>query len=304
MSISVLVYIISLAAIWSFAAFFIKIAMQDVEPFSIAAISTGLAAIFLYLQTKFNKVSLAPFRQKPTQFIIMGCVGNALPFMLLCCSLQYVSSILVAIIYATVPFSTAVIAHYMLPNERLTINKIIGILFGFSGILLLIIYNYQAATPAYFTIGVLQITISVILYSGTMVYAKKHFSQFNPLASSSIQIICSALFIIPIAIIIDWPIVHHHITLNSWIAMSYLGIAGTGVAVTLYFKILSLSNASSLALVNYVLPLFKTLIGVMFLHEILHISFIIACAMCCIGLYISEPINFLTLSPNSKKNLS
>ena len=126
-----------LGAIWGSSFFNIKIATHSYEPFTLALVRVVLATLTMLLVCYFYKIRIYAFSNKWKIYAIVSLCNIAIPFSLIAIGTNKVDSYLAAILMSTTPISGSILAHFFTKNEKITFLKSLGILLGFSGILLL-----------------------------------------------------------------------------------------------------------------------------------------------------------------------
>ncbi|MGH7463053.1 MAG: DMT family transporter, partial [Longimicrobiales bacterium] len=102
----------------------------------------------------------------------------------------------------------------------------------------------------------------------------------QPLVTATGGQIAATLLLLPLCVIY-WPSVTP--SLFSWLCAIALGIACTGIAYVLYFRLISRVGPAKAITVTYLVPVFGMLWGLVFLHEAITPSMIVACAVILLG---------------------
>src|SRR5262245_25064943 len=131
-------WLLCLAALWGPSFIFIKVAVGEIPPLTLAAGRVGLAALLLYLILRLQGRNFPGFGSIWKHFAVMGFFSNALPFALFSWGEQYIDSALAAILNGTTPLFTILLAHFLIEDDRLTLPKFLGVSLGFGGLMLLI----------------------------------------------------------------------------------------------------------------------------------------------------------------------
>ena len=126
-----------LSIIWGSAFFNIKIATYSYEPFTLALVRVIFASIPLFLLCKFKKIKIEAFGENWNWYALIGLCNIAIPFVLIAIGTAKINSYLAAILMSTTPLSGSILAHLFTKDEKLSYLKSLGVLIGFSGIVLL-----------------------------------------------------------------------------------------------------------------------------------------------------------------------
>lgn len=253
-----------LAAIWGSSFLFIKVALESITPITIAAGRIALAATVLLAILRINGVRL-PAPGRVWIFICAAAAfGNVLPFAFISVGEQYVDSSLAAIMMAAIPLYTALIAHFLTTDEGLTVEKIVGVIIGFIGVVILI------GPSALLELGQ-QAMAQIIISTGAVCYAlsgvlSRNLREVPKLQASGAILLVASVMIVPVALIYDTPWTLNP-TASSLVSVLLLGILSTALAQFLVLKIIQLRDASFLSLNNYLVPVFGVFWGMIILAE-------------------------------------
>ena len=141
------VRIIILSFIWGGSFFFVEIMLEAMPPMTgvLGRLSVGLIGLLCIL--KFIGQSLRPLIDQWSSFALIGLINNAIPFSLISFGQTEITGSLASIINASTPIMTALVAHQLTTDERLSFRKSIGIALGFFGVLVLFAPAVRTITP-------------------------------------------------------------------------------------------------------------------------------------------------------------
>ena len=126
-----------LSIIWGSAFFNIKIATYSYEPFTLALVRVIFASIPLFLLCRIKKIKIEAFSKNWKWYALIGLTNIAIPFVLIATGTSKINSYLAAMLMSTTPLSGSILAHLFTKEEKLSYLKSLGVLVGFSGIILL-----------------------------------------------------------------------------------------------------------------------------------------------------------------------
>ena len=129
--------LITLAAIWGSAFFNIKIATFSYDPITLALVRVIFASIPLLILCKISGIKIEAFSKNWNWYALIGLCNIAIPFVLIAIGTAKINSYLAAILMSTTPLSGSILAHFFTKDEKLSYLKSLGVLIGFSGIVLL-----------------------------------------------------------------------------------------------------------------------------------------------------------------------
>src|SRR5499427_4254220 len=130
--------LLALGALWGGSYFFGKVALAQLAPFSVAAGRLGLAAVVLHMVVRIASPGLPRAWRAWRAFWVMGLLNNVVPMSLILWGQRRIGSGLAAILNASTPLFTVLLAHCFTRDERLTSAKIAGVLFGLGGVAVMI----------------------------------------------------------------------------------------------------------------------------------------------------------------------
>ena len=270
-----------LSLIWASAFFNIKIATYSYGPLTIAFLRIFLGAVLIVIICFFKKIKIEAFSKDWYWFAIIGFVNLVIPFFLIAYGVQKIQSNLAAILMSTTPLSSAILAHFFTKTEKINFTKIIGVVVGFAGIIILFSDNVLINNENLFY--ALMILVGSTFYVVGGILTLKISSKKNENLTSSI-LIWGSLIIFPIMIYYEqpWSLVPR---VDSTISLIYLGVFPTGIAWLIRFHILKKNGLVFHSQVAYLIPIFGVILGYIFLKEIITFKVLIALFAVVIGFY-------------------
>jgi drug/metabolite transporter (DMT)-like permease len=262
--------VVTLSLIWASSFLLIKIAIDEVPPVTMAAVRVLIAFVILYLLARLRGQPLAsPWgdggRTQWGHFLVIGMLGNGIPFTLVSWGEIEITAALAAILIGVMPVFTVVFAHGF-GVERITGPlRLAGIAAGTAGLVVLM-------GPAVLTelggaaLHELALIGAAASYAATAVYARRLTLRLPlvPLAAGSMA--ASSAVMVPAALILEAP----------WrlspgpgavISVALLGIVATGFASIIYFRLLASAGPTFASTINYLLPVFGAGLSVVLLGE-------------------------------------
>lgn len=259
--------LILLAAIWGSSFLFGRIAVLEVPAFTVVLLRVALAATSLWLFILFTKRKIKITKWLIVNGAIIGVLNNVIPFSFILYGQKEIGAGLAAVVNAMTPIWTMLIANWFTSDEKFSTLKLVGILFGFAGVAVLmggdIWLGLTASALAQF-----MIIMATISYGISGVFGKR-FKGIDPVLIAACQMTTSSLFMVPIVLLIDDPF---SITMPSMAAIfSIVAIAVmcTAFAYVLFFKILDAAGAVNVSLVTLLVPVSAIILGIVFLQETL-----------------------------------
>lgn len=277
------VLLITLSILWGGSFFFVGVAVADMPPLTIVTLRVGLAAIALWSVALV--MGLHP-PKKPTvwiAFFVMGFLNNVLPFTLIVWGQTQIASGLASILNAATPLFTVVVASLLLADERATLMKIVGVVVGFMGVVVMIgVPGVGEGNSMLAQAAILAATLS---YAFASVYGRRFKAMaLNPIITAAGQVTASTLILIPITLYIEEPFNLPMPSPGSWVAIAGLAVLSTALAYVIFFKVLESAGATNLMLVTLLVPVSAILLGTLFLNESLELIHFVGMLLIVIGL--------------------
>jgi drug/metabolite transporter (DMT)-like permease len=255
-----------LVLIWGTTWAAIRVGLQGIPPLTGVALRFGIAAaVLLALAPVFGvRLGRAPFERR--LWLLNAFFTFAVSYGILYWAEQWVPSGLAAVLFATFPLFVGLLAHFLLPGERLTVAGSLGILVGFAGIAVLFSEDFSRLGGPHVGKAAAVCLLSPFSSAFGAVFVKKWGKEVPPLSVTAVPMAITALLMGGAAalwergrpLVLDRPAV---------LALLYLALFGSAVTFTLYFWLLADLPATDLSLINYIIPLVAVAVGTLWLHE-------------------------------------
>lgn len=261
--------LIALSILWGGSFFFAEIVLQALPPFTVVLCRVGLAAPVLILAVRLSGMRMPSAWTAWGAFLTMGALNNVLPFSLIVWGQTEISGGLAAILNATTPLFTVVLAHAFTRDEKLDAGRIAGVAFGFLGVAVTIgpgtLSGFDLRDAAQ-----IFVLVAAASYASAGIYGRRFAGQ-PPIVTAAGQLTASTIIIAPLALLIDRPWTLAVPGIGIWRAIAALALFSTALAYFLYFRILARAGATNLLLVTFLIPVSAILLGAAFLGESLHV---------------------------------
>jgi drug/metabolite transporter (DMT)-like permease len=276
---------IMLGTIWGSSFFFVKIAVADIPPLTIAAGRVGLAALCLYLFIRVRGRSL-PRDPKVWRWLIpTGIFNSAVPFFFIALAEQSIDSGLAAVLMAAGPIWALILSHFFTTDDRFTTNKVLGTLTGFGGVI--VIVGPMALLGAEGTLfGAGAIVLASISYMGAGVMVRK-VHGVPPDVFGAAVLLAGTASILPFALVIDQPWTLTP-ALGSLASVFYLGVVATAFAAIVRFRLLMELGMTFFSQVVYIITIAGVLLGAVLLSEPVTINMVAGMLLIFVGIYFSQ----------------
>ncbi|WP_296039552.1 EamA family transporter [uncultured Agrobacterium sp.] len=276
--------LVTLSILWGGSFFFVGIAVRELPPITIVTLRVFIAALALLTVCRVLGYSLPRKPEVLRAFLVMGLLNNIIPFSLIVWGQTHIASGVASILNATTPLFTVLVAHMLTTDEKLSANKLAGVIIGFAGVATLIGPAALSGERSSL-LGQLAILGAAISYSFASVFGRRFkIMGVAPLVTATGQISASSLLLLPLAMVIDRPWTLAIPSGETWAALFGIALLSTALAYLIFFRILSSAGATNLALVTFLIPVSAILLGSLALGEQLAAKHFIGMAMIAAGL--------------------
>lgn len=199
---------------------------------------------------------------------VFGLVGAAIPMVAILTSLQHQSSGLTSILLTAEPALTILLAHFLLPDERLSGRKAAGVLLAMSGAVFLAALGEsglpdirQASLSGY-----LLVLLAMLCGSAMSIYVRRFMRGLDGFDVTSVRTLVGAGFLMPVALF-RYGLDFSQVDRSGYLSLFYAAVVGTFLAFLVQFHNIKRFGASVAVLAAYVIPVVATLGGVLLLGE-------------------------------------
>lgn len=275
--------LIVLSVLWGGSFFFIGVAVNELPPLTIVFSRVLLAALALWCIALVMGERFPRCWRVWAAFLGMGLLNNVLPFTLIVWGQTQIASGLASILNATTPIFTVIVAGRLLPDERITPLKTLGVVIGFIGV------GVMIGIPALGDTGnawaQIAILVAALSYAFAGVFGRRFKAMgVSPMVTAAGQVTTSALVMLPLTYLIEGPFPFNNVSAGTWAALIGLAVISTAIAYVLYFSLLASAGATNLLLVTLLIPVSAVLLGWLFLSESLQWIHITGMGLIAIGL--------------------
>jgi len=272
----------ALCLIWGSTWYFIKVGLVYFSPFLFAGvrflIAGGLLTGILFLTGKKLPRTGAVWKY----MIYSSFLQIIFPYAGVFWGEQFISSGLSAVLNSSIPIFVALLAHFTLAHERLTVQKIIGFCVSFAGIL--VIFKNDLGASAAMVLGGLALIGSSISAACANVYAKHQGTLLDPWVTVAIQLSSGGILLTLVSLAVE-PNARWHWTHESALALMFLSIFGSLLAfVGLYWLIKHIA-VTKVSMLSFITPIVAVVIGTFALDERIGVHTLLGTACIFSGIY-------------------
>jgi drug/metabolite transporter (DMT)-like permease len=259
----VLLHLLGAGLTWGCSFLFIKLIGDGAHLTVIAASRAILAAGALMVVVAALGQSILPQGREARDWLVLGTVNGFVPNMLVAYALLHLDSGQAAMIQASGPLMTALLAQAVLPGERLTAARLLGIVVGAAGVALLL--GPQAFAGGGATMGILAMLLLTFGYAVGNVYART-VPAAAPVRLALGQQSVSMLGGTAVALAVAGPSGFPPLA-NHWPAVVALGLFSTALPIWIFMRLITHAGPTKAAMTGYVVPLTAVVLGILVLHE-------------------------------------
>lgn len=276
---------IALGLIWGSSFFWIKIALREIGPFTLVGFRLLAGGSLLLALIAIRRVALPRERRVWLMLILVAFTNIAAPFVLFSWGEQFTDSSVASIWNATVPLFTMLIAPLFLSDERITLNKTLGLLAGFAGVLLLVSRDLGQIGDRASLIGQTAMLMAAISYAGGSIFVRRNLQGVTPMVKAAVTVIIADVMLWTAVSAVETPVQVPKLPM-TWLAVVWLGILGSAVAFLLYFYLIQTVGATRATMVTYLMPVVGVILGVRFLNERLDGALVVGMLFVVLGIVI------------------
>ena len=275
-----------LGFLWGASFLFVEILLNYISPFMIVYLRVSLASLILILYLILSKIKFQFSFLLVFNFFIMGMLNNVFPFLLITYGQQTVSGGLASILNANTSFLTILLASLILKNEPLTKSRIIGVLIGVIGVIIVVGYGniYDLFDKGS---GKFLILLSGLSYAFAAIFAKVRLQNIQPEVAATGMLTMSTLILSPFIFLFYG---NEALSLNI-ISMSYsllFAVICSVLAYFIYFKILLSTGAGNLLICTIIIPPSAILLNAILIGESITFNELIGLVIITFGLLILD----------------
>jgi len=259
-----------------------KAMADNVDPFAMASARAAIAAFILSIWFLSRQQSPLPTRVELVPWLVLGTLNGWLPNVLTAWALERAGAGPSAMIQASGPLMVAVMAHFIFSEERLTVRRIIGVVIGFVGMALLI--GPQAFDAEASFSGAIAMVIVSLCYAVGNIYARG-ITHVEPSRMGLGQQMISASVATVLTLGLSGSGAYYPIAAD-WYLMLGLGVLATALPITLFMHLIRNDGPTKAAMIGYLLPVFATIMAVVFLGERIGLREMIGGAIVLFGVYV------------------
>src|SRR5688500_15894985 len=257
-----LLALLPLGALWGGSFLFMRIAVPYFGPLAPTEVLRSIATLTLLPTRLTNQRARSDLTRNLRRMPLLRLFNSAIPFVLLAYATLNLTAGFAAILNSTAPFFAAIVAYLWL-NDRLAPPRVLGLIIGFAGVLVLV-WGRASFKEGGSGLAVVAGLAAALCYGFAANYTKKSLSGISPLRTTTLSLATSTLCLAPLSLFFlpaTMP------SMKSWLALIALSVFSTGLAYLIYYRLIARVGPARAVAVTFLIPAFGILWGYLFLHE-------------------------------------
>ncbi|MBX3062650.1 MAG: EamA family transporter [Anaerolineae bacterium] len=268
-----------LGLIWGSSFLLIKIGVGEFGAFPLVATRIGLASLAFIVTLIATRRKLPTDRKTWLSLAFVGFLNTALPFLLITWGEETIDSGLAGVLNSTVPLFSMGIAHVALQDDKIHFGKVVGLIGGFAGIMLLLLRtsepNHQNSLA-----GQVAVLLAALCYAISAVYIRRNLRHVESIVTAGTTLTFGAIYTIVATLLFVHPLPDlTAISSNAILAVVVLGFLNTFIAYIISFHLNYAWGASRSTTVTYLMPPVSLILGIIFYHEPFDIRLFLAAGL-------------------------
>ena len=260
----VVVWIVT-CLIWSTVWLFLKLGVRDVPPVSFAAMRLIIAILVMVPLTLALRTPLPKHRREWGVIAATGVILLGFNYALLNWGTRFISSGLTAVLQSITPAFALVFAHFLLPDEKMTLRKLGGLALGVAGIAVIFWDQLHFGGRAF--TGSVTVTLGAVCVAFAYVVVRRSAKGIHPSAITTGQMLSAFVPLLTYAWLVEGNPLEIKWTSTALVSATYLALLGSVVAAWLNYWLLPRVGAVNLLIMGLVEPPIAVLLGAWFLDE-------------------------------------
>lgn len=279
----VVLAVLLVACLWGGNAVAMKVALKYMPPLILAGIRFALGALIIWIWGRFNKID---FRIQKGE--LFGLILLSLLFSAQICTFNFGTKYTTAgrssVLINVNPFLIAILAHFFIPNDRLTIRKIIGLVLAFFGVFIVFSDRIDVTEPH--LLGDVIMLTSGFLFSVLTIYTKKLMQRNVGVYKILLwQMVFGLVPFFGFSLIFERN-ANYEMSPILIIALLYQGGLVASIAFIVWTTLLSRHSASRISAFLFATPLFGIGLSAIILHEAITVFLVVGAILVATGIYI------------------
>ena len=278
--------ILILGFLWGSSFLFVELLLEALTPFSIVYLRVLIASLIFLVFLIIIRPRFQLTKGLILSLVIMAILNNILPFLLIAIGQQSTTGSLASILNANTSLLTILMASILIPSEKLSINRLVGVVVGVLGVIIAVGFEslfdfYDSRSGKYL------ILVATVSYAFAGIWGRIKLSQVPPIISASGMLIMSTVVMTPFAFFYRSEEIMG-LSLNIFVLATAFALLCSVAAYFIYFKILEGTGAGNLLLCTIIIPPSAIILNAIFLGEAISYSELFGLLLIVFGLLILD----------------
>ncbi len=280
-----------LSLIWGSTWMFVKIGLAVLPPFTFAGMRFGAAAVLLWGIVWLRQSALPRTWSEWRMIIGVGLIGMSLNYGLIFWGGKYIPSGLSAVLQAMIPAFGLVLAHYFLPNEKITWRKALGVMTGIVGVALIFSAQFKLEGTMALA-GSVALLTSALAVAITNIMVKAQGQAIDPIVMAAAQMTVGVIPLLIIGAAWEGNPLHLAWTRSLVLGFLYLVVIGSTLPFTMFYWLIRNMEVTKTMLISLLTPVIAVLLGWVTLGERLtwQVAVGTALILCGVGAIVGEQL--------------
>lgn len=261
-----------------------KIAVNSIEPFTLALLRFGIASAAMML------IIVVTGRVKPIEksdwwrFVLIGLLAVPLNQLLFLYGLKFTTAGRSALYYGATPIFVFLLAMYYL-KEKVTLLKVLGIVASFAGVAI-ILRGGRLDEGVLF--GDFLVILAVIAWAAYTVFGKVLLNKYGSLTVTAYALVIGTIAYLPVGLYSTIRFNYAAVPIEAWLSLLYIAIMTSVIAYSIWYWALARMEASKLAIFQNLQPVFAAILAVIMVGETFNLDFYLGGAMVIGGVLLTQ----------------
>lgn len=242
-----------------------------------------LAGIIVLIISALTGNNILKLSKKNTEnLFLLGIIQTTLQYIFFYIGLANTTGVKGSVMNSTGAFFSVILAHFIYKNDKLSLNKVIGCLLGFAGVII-INFNTDLLIFSFSLTGDIFIITAAFIFSIGSIYGKKLSENLDVTIVTGYNLFIGGIVLVILGLISGGRVVNF--TISSSLLLFYMAIISSA-AFSLWTLLLKYNKVGTVSVFNFLIPVFGTILSSIFLGEnIFQLKNIIALLLVCIGIW-------------------
>ena len=260
------ILLLALGVMWGTSYAFIKLGVETLPTFTLIASRLLIGFTLLATVVAIARERLPRSPRVYLHLLVMATINIVIPFTLITWAEQSVASAIAAILNGAVPLLVIVLAALVFPDEPITLGRLVGVVVGYVGVVVLVAPGLAGALTGSEVTGEVVLLGSTVSYAVGAVYARRNIKGLRPMIPALFQVGFAFLIVAALAFVFEKPLAVAW-NPNALIAVLWLGLLGSGAAYLIMFRLLGRIGATATSQLAYLLPVVGIVTGALMFGE-------------------------------------